>query len=98
MDPTSKFSEADRKRLYWHSRRGMLELDLLLVPFALARLSDLDDAMLFSYEALLAEEDQDLYTWFTKRLLPPDPRLQEIITLVLAHNEEAGQRSGDLEP
>ncbi|MED5459570.1 MAG: succinate dehydrogenase assembly factor 2, partial [Pseudomonadota bacterium] len=22
-----------RKRLYWHSRRGMWELDLLLIPF-----------------------------------------------------------------
>lgn len=25
--------ETELKRLYWHSRRGMLELDVLLVPF-----------------------------------------------------------------
>ena len=27
-------SEEDAKRVYWHSRRGMLELDLVLMPFA----------------------------------------------------------------
>src|SRR5690554_7350317 len=26
-------AEVEKKRLYWHSRRGMLELDVLLVPF-----------------------------------------------------------------
>ena len=26
-------SELEYKRIAWHSRRGMLELDLILVPF-----------------------------------------------------------------
>jgi len=90
MVPTAKFSEADLKRLYWHSRRGMLELDLLLVPFAQGQLKLMNHAMLLKYEALLAQEDQDLFSWFTQRISPPDAQLQEIVSLVLAHNAAMG--------
>ena len=27
-------TELNKQKIFWHSRRGMLELDLLLVPFA----------------------------------------------------------------
>lgn len=81
-----QFSEADIKRLYWHSRRGMLELDLLLVPFAADCLGRLDTAQLEDYRALLQEEDQDLWAWFTRREVPPNPALQRGVELVLDHN------------
>lgn len=41
-----------QSKIFWHSRRGMLELDLLLVPFAGE-----------AYE-LLALEDKKLYRDF----------------------------------
>ena len=31
--------QVELNRLFWHSRRGMLELDVLLVPFVLGQLS-----------------------------------------------------------
>ena len=34
--------EVEINRLYWHSRRGMLELDVLLVPFTREVYSTLD--------------------------------------------------------
>jgi len=39
----------DLKRLAWHSRRGMLELDLILVPFSQQQLLSLaqDQVQLF---------------------------------------------------
>jgi antitoxin CptB len=78
------FSAEDRKRLYWHSRRGMLELDLLLVPFAEDRLAHLDDDELQLYSELLREEDQDLFVWLTRRSAASTPRLQQMIDKVLA--------------
>lgn len=54
-------------RLYWHSRRGMWELDLILVPFlefGFAKLSQ-DEQNL--YVQMLAEEDQDIFSWLVKR-------------------------------
>ncbi|TRW98414.1 succinate dehydrogenase assembly factor 2 [Paracoccus sp. M683] len=49
-------------------RRGMKEMDLILGPFADGPLSGLSAAMLDSYEALMAENDQDLYRWISGRL------------------------------
>lgn len=82
------FSAEDRKRLYWHSRRGMLELDLLLVPFVEKCLDDLSDDELQMYTELLREEDQDLFSWFTRRAEAPTPRLQQMVTRVLAANDQ----------
>jgi antitoxin CptB len=77
------------KRLYWHSRRGMLELDLLLVPFAEHCLAQLADDELQLYRELLAEEDQDLFVWLTRRAPAPTPRLQQMIDKVLEANAQA---------
>jgi antitoxin CptB len=82
-DTKTAFAAEDLKRLYWHSRRGMLELDLLLVPFAERCLPQLDDDELQMYRELLAEEDQDLFVWLTRRAPAPTPRLQRIIEKVL---------------
>lgn len=44
----------------------MRETDLLLGPFADASLSGLDAKTLDLYEALLEENDQDLYVWISR--------------------------------
>ena len=51
----------NKQRMFWQSRRGMLELDLLLVPFVQEVFDDLttDDQVL--YQDLLDHEDQDIY-------------------------------------
>ena len=71
------------KKMYWHSRRGMLELDLILVPFAEGILKSLDDRQLTDYGRLLESEDQDLYQWLVKKVECPDPSLQEIINTIV---------------
>ena len=47
-------------------RRGTKEMDLILGPYADARLAELDTAALDLYEALLEENDQDLYLWISR--------------------------------
>ena len=47
-------------RLFWHSRRGMLELDVLLVPFVKEVYPSLDAEDQARYRKLLECEDQDL--------------------------------------
>lgn len=49
-------------------RRGMKEMDLILGPFADGPLGSLDEADLEAYEAVLTENDQDLYLWITARV------------------------------
>lgn len=56
--------ETRLKRLTMRSmRRGIKEMDILLMRYAEARLADLDAPTLDLYEALLQENDQDLYQW-----------------------------------
>jgi antitoxin CptB len=82
--------ETDLKKLYWHSRRGMLELDLLLVPFAREHLPGLEPENLEKYRQLLAEEDQDLFLWLTGREEAPEQALREIVALILAKVDGKG--------
>ena len=73
----------DFHRIYWHSRRGMLELDLILMPFVEKHYQQLSDADQQAYVNLLACEDQDLFSWFLQHTQPADSELARIIQLVL---------------
>lgn len=78
-------SDHEYNRLFWASRRGMLELDLILVPFVEQRLRQLDDIDLRRYIALLECEDTELFAWFLQRQMPEDPELAGIVEQILAH-------------
>ncbi|WP_295042598.1 succinate dehydrogenase assembly factor 2 [uncultured Paracoccus sp.] len=61
--------ETRLRRLKMRSwRRGMKEMDLILGHFADGPLSSLGGADLDAYEAMLSENDQDLYLWITARI------------------------------
>lgn len=77
--------ETEVKRLYWHSRRGMWELDQLLVPFVEERYLQLDEADRERYRVLLGCEDQDIFGWFMRRAEPEGDDLKRIVELVLEH-------------
>ena len=54
------------KRLRMRSmRRGTKEMDIILEGFFAMCLSDFDNGTLGEYEALLDENDQDLYQWIS---------------------------------
>ena len=53
-------------------RRGIKEMDLILGRFWDAKGATLDDATLDQYEALLSENDQDLYAWVSGQADPPE--------------------------
>jgi antitoxin CptB len=62
------------KRLAMRSwRRGTKEMDLILGPFADARLAQMDEATLATFDALLDENDQDLLPWVLGQTAPPAP-------------------------
>ncbi len=60
------------KRLKMRSmRRGIKEMDLILAAYADRNLADMDSSGLDTYDALLHENDQDLYQWVTGQVAPP---------------------------
>ena len=77
-------SEIEYKKLAWHSRRGMRELDLLLMPFVEGFLRDISEQDQALYKLLLAEEDQDLYNWLVLRAPAPNDSLKKIVDVIRA--------------
>lgn len=59
------------ERLRWRSRRGLLELELLLRPFVDKRAAMLDVGALDDYERLLEFDDMDVHEWLMGRCAPP---------------------------
>ena len=78
-------SDDDYKRIYWASRRGMLELDLMMVPFVEQKLRDLSSQDQQRYIRLLECEDNELFAWLMGREQPEDTELNAIITQIIAH-------------
>ena len=58
------------KRLSMRSmRRGTKEMDIVLSGFCASNLAEMDEEALDTYEALLLENDQDLYQWITGQVV-----------------------------
>ena len=72
----------DRNRLFWASRRGMLELDLILQPFLEQIYPGLEDADKERFHRLLDSEDQDMFSWFLRREDPADAELLKIVQII----------------
>ena len=66
----------------WH--RGMKEMDFILGQFTDARLADLSVAQLDTLEAMMEENDQDLYKWVSGQSAPL-PQFAEMIATIRAH-------------
>ncbi|MEW2916735.1 succinate dehydrogenase assembly factor 2 [Ruegeria sp. ANG10] len=61
------------KRMKMRSmRRGIKEMDLILSAYADRNLDAMDTAGLDQFDALLHENDQDLYQWVTGQAQPPE--------------------------
>ncbi len=65
-------------------RRGTKEMDLILGPWADAHLDGLPPATLDAFEALMEENDQDLYLWVTGNTPAPEPHA-ELLAVIGAH-------------
>ena len=70
------------KRLHMRSmRRGIKEMDLILSRFWTEAGGALSDAELDLYEALLGENDQDLYQWVSGQAAAPDHFAELVLRL-----------------
>lgn len=67
-------------------RRGIKEMDLILTAYATQHMPHLTDADLETYDALLAENDHDIYGWITKQQAIP-ARYGEIMAVIMTDAE-----------
>lgn len=79
--------ERDQFRIEWNCRRGMLELDKVIMPFYKQHFDTLSDDQKSTFLRLLACSDLQLFYWFFKNKLADDAKLQELISLIQSKME-----------
>lgn len=77
-------NETQIKRLRWRCRRGMRELDLLLLCWLDREGPTASPVQLLAFERLLEIEDDQLWRWCLRRERPQDQELHELLERILA--------------
>ena len=75
-----------KKRACWASRRGMLELDVILLPFIEQHYETLSEMEQQLITKLLNADDPDLFTWLMGYGTPTDQGLIDAVSLVRKHH------------
>lgn len=79
--------DVTRRRLHMRAmRRGMKEMDLILAGYAQAELANMDSAQLAHFDALLSENDQDLFAWITGQQAVPE-NFAELINQIAVRSQ-----------
>ncbi|GAA6172251.1 succinate dehydrogenase assembly factor 2 [Colwellia sp. KU-HH00111] len=73
----------NKARLKWACRRGMLELDVLFIPFVDEAYDQLPAAQQRIFERLLTEQDPDLFAWFMGHEVCEDSELNAMVQFIL---------------
>ena len=67
------------RRLRWYCRRGLLELDIILLRYLERDYAALDKSHRQAFSELLELSDHTLLAYLNKQELPDDPRLRNVI-------------------
>jgi succinate dehydrogenase flavin-adding protein (antitoxin of CptAB toxin-antitoxin module) len=78
----SEMTRVRTEKLRWHSRRALLELDLVLQRFWQRQPDILGERQAAQLERLLALEDHDLWDLLSGRRDDDDPAMQEMVALL----------------
>jgi len=73
----------DKARLKWACRRGMLELDVLFMPFVEDGYEHLNEEGRITFERLLECDDPELFAWFMGHEDCKDEQLNAMVQLIL---------------
>ncbi|KFN42898.1 succinate dehydrogenase assembly factor 2 [Arenimonas oryziterrae] len=76
--------DVELRRLRWRCRRGMRELDQLMLRFLDQRWPKADDAERSVFLRLLESEDDKLWRWCMGRERPEDPELHALVERIIA--------------
>jgi len=79
----------NKARLRWACRRGMLELDVLFMPFVDEAFDQLTEEQKSTFERLLECDDPDLFAWFMGHEDCKDAELNDMVQLILKRAKSA---------
>lgn len=80
----------NKSRVHWACRRGMLELDITVMPFFKYEYDSLNDLDKAAFIRLLTNDDPDLFNWLMGHNTPDDPELRRMVKLIQERNQQRG--------
>ena len=75
-----------KARILWHCRRGMLELDLILLKFAENHVQKLNSEQLTDFEEFLTCTDPEIYSWLMEYEKPEKKEFLELVKFILQNH------------
>jgi antitoxin CptB len=83
-------SDYNKSKFYWAARRGMLELDLFLMPFVENEFDSLSEEQKANLESLLTCTDMELYVWLSAKEIPP-AEFMSIVELIRQYARDSAK-------
>lgn len=80
-------AEINRFRLEWECRRGMRELDKMIMPFYKNHFDELNETQQQAFVEMLGYTDPELFRWVMLQAPAPTQGISEIIELMRAKLE-----------
>lgn len=74
----------NRFRIEWQCRRGMRELDKLIMPFYQQYFDELSETEQATFVEMLNYTDPELFRWLMNQSPAPTQELQSLISLIRA--------------
>ena len=72
-----------KKKILWQCRRGLWELDAILIPFVERRFDELDLDNKGLFKELLSYEDIEIFDLLVNKKDPKDTRMKQLVDLIL---------------
>lgn len=72
----------NRFKIEWECRRGMRELDKMIMPFYQQYFDELTEAQQATFVEMLGYTDPELFRWFMHQLPAPTTELQAMVELI----------------
>ncbi|AHG78743.1 UPF0350 protein [Mannheimia varigena USDA-ARS-USMARC-1388] len=80
-------TEINRFKLEWECRRGMRELDKMIMPFYKNHFDGLNKTQQQAFIEMLGYTDPELFRWVMLQVPAPTPEISELIELMRAKIE-----------
>ena len=78
-----------KKKILWQCRRGLWELDPILIPFVERNFDDLDSENKTLFTELLSYEDIEVFDLLVNKINPKDKKMKPLVELILNSHMEA---------
>ena len=78
-----------KKKILWQCRRGLWELDAILIPFVERNFDDLDSENKALFIELLSYEDIEVFDLLVNKTNPKDKKMKPLVELILNSHMEA---------